>query len=250
VNFDTDEQYRESVVAEVVEAESGWILRDTDGWSILCPNEECTTTPKAGERVLFYGKGVGFEVRGIVVNGRVYRYQTAAEADAADSAWRADRLKRLEKELEATRAERDARVAALPKVFRERVERFQRARPDWRRDHEPYELFCCEEAVKIANYARGLTFMNLNVHVDARTQEKWTLDRFYKDTELQKAVLGKTLEDHSGNTFGAACNLAQIFLDRPEFVVKQHGALCPLVGCEEYGCWAAVEGKNNGKEVQ
>lgn len=49
--------------------------------------------------------------------------------------------------------------------------------------------------------------------------------------------------EHSGNTFGAACKLAHCFVAEPHLISKMHGALCPLVGCEEYGCWSTVAGK-------
>jgi hypothetical protein len=39
-----------------------------------------------------------------------------------------------------------------------------------------------------------------------------------------------------------AVALARFAMQSPELVPAAHGALCPLVGCKDYGCWAAHEG--------
>lgn len=39
-----------------------------------------------------------------------------------------------------------------------------------------------------------------------------------------------------GNTFGFACVLARHYITNPENVYREHGALTPLVSCQEYGC--------------
>lgn len=43
-------------------------------------------------------------------------------------------------------------------------------------------------------------------------------------------------DGHSGNTFGCAARLAYHYLTEQENIVREHGALVPLVGCEKYGC--------------
>lgn len=231
MSWHMDEQYEEHLISEVTDGHNGWELKFDGCWVIICPSDLCAVRPKVGQRVRLFGRGIGFDVRGIVVDGRVYRYRTEAEADAEHERLREERLHRLEAELEEGRAERDAKVAAMPKLFRDRIERFQRTKPDWRRDHEAYEIFCCQEAVKIA------------VHLLAKPAEDpfVAAERFARSEELQKEVLGNTLQEHSGNTFSAACKLALVFVTKPENVVRQHGALCGMVGCEEYGCWAAYK---------
>ena len=57
---------------------------------------------------------------------------------------------------------------------------------------------------------------------------------------LQKEVIPNLGEGHSGKSFGAAMFLASMFLQRPALIAKAHGALCPLVGCDDYGCYATV----------
>jgi hypothetical protein len=123
---------------------------------------------------------------------------------------------------EAKREAFEARVALLPEAFQRRIAYFLAGVPRWGADHGGYELFCCEEAVKIIGACKT------SAEVSA----------FAKDDARQSAVLGDTLTEHSGNTFGAACMLAQASLQGVE-LWKVHGALCPLVGCEGYGCYAS-----------
>lgn len=67
----------------------------------------------------------------------------------------------------------------------------------------------------------------------------------YADWGQQKKFVPGLSEDHSGNTFGAACNLAILSLAQngSELVERQHAALCPLVGCRVAGCYSTVASK-------
>lgn len=47
-----------------------------DGWSFFVPTDLCQTIPTVGEKILLYGKGFGYGVRGIVIGGRTYKYLT------------------------------------------------------------------------------------------------------------------------------------------------------------------------------
>lgn len=226
---DNDRPWGTETITGVRDDEGGWVvLMDSTG--IFVPNDLCKQRPEPGERASFYGKGFGYEVRGIVINGRVYRYRTEAEAKQDHERWVEDQNAKRQAELNADRLDRDRRIASLPPEFRARIERFQSRRPDWRRDHEPYELFVCEEAVKIAAWASSRMLL---------TPARTSLEMFRDDRELQEKVLGASYHEHSGNTFSAALGLAAVYLQHPELVPRAHGALCPLVGCQDYGCWAA-----------
>ncbi len=230
MSHDLDQQF-EAYRLESVDATmdpAGWHLRFDGSVGVWCPASQCTETPKPGETVRLYGKGLGYAVRGIIIEGRVYRYLTEAQEKAAHAQWVLDQERQRQEKLDRELPDRDARRAALPEPFRLRVEGFIAARPNFRRDHEGYELFVCEEAAKMAAHFAG--------DIDGLT-------RFVRaDLEAQKAsVPGLKYGEHSGNTWGAACNLARLFLKHPNLVPAQHGALCPLVGCREYGCFAARE---------
>lgn len=116
------------------------------------------------------------------------------------------------------------RVAKLPEPFQRRFERFQ-PKENWNRDFLSYELFCLEEAVKIAD---GVTHSGLSwddwrdlEHGEKMTvEEDWGID-----------------DGHSGNTHAFAVQMA-FFLtkDDRDSMILNHGGIAMLVGCDEFGC--------------
>lgn len=185
-----------------------------------------------GDTVRLFGRGLGYSVRGmgLVRNGVLValgEYRTAAEEEAAflieqakskakkQAAWDADLPKTL------------ARIERMPLLFQDRIKRFM-LNPAWGPEFGPYEMFVCEEAIKIATVASKVG------------ESKKFIDKFSKaNVETQKLLVPLEYEEHSGNTFGAAVMLARIAIKHPLLVAHAHGALCPLVGCEDYGCYAA-----------
>ena len=79
----------------------------------------------------------------------IYRYRTREQQEEQDRAWVDENVAKKKAKWEDKRDETAARIAALPEPFRERIEFFMR-QPDWGWDFGFYELFCCEEAAKIA----------------------------------------------------------------------------------------------------
>lgn len=203
---------------------NGWNVA-MDGCGIWVPGDACTVAPAVGERLAMYCKGLGSNVRGLVIGDRVYRYMTEAEADAAHRAEVVKAKAKRDAEWLAGEAEYMRKVALLPEPFQKRIRYFLSGVPRWGADHGAYELFCCQEAVKILGACKTVA----------------AVKAFYDDHDMQKAVLGDTLEEHSGNTFGAACLLARASIEGIE-VWQMHGALCPLVGCDAYGCYASRGG--------
>jgi hypothetical protein len=201
----------------------GWTLV-TEVGSLFCPNSEgVAEPPKPGERARFYGQGVGYSVRGVVVNDRVYHYLSATDAEAARDAALKQEAAARRRTFDEARAEFDASVAALPEPFRLRITRFLE-RSAWGPEFGAYELFVCTEAVKIAQTLKS----------PEAVAEFHTLSNVE-----QRRRVPDLADSHSGNTFGAACSLARQYLSNPEWVPQHHGALCGLVGCKSYGCWAA-----------
>jgi hypothetical protein len=218
---DHDQQFEESVIDAVREHLDGYELTH-DGWTLSCPKVEGLPAPRVGETLRSYGRGIGYTVRGIVVSGWVYRYLTEAEENERHAAQCREQEAKREQELVTNLAATDQRIAALPALFQERIAKFQRdGGHDFRRDYEGYELFCCEQAVAIADA------LHTGEAIVAFHAASW---------KEQKRLVPALSSDHSGNTFGTACLLARTYVERPEFVPKLHGALTPLVGCEAYGC--------------
>lgn len=211
-----DNQYEEVKIKSV---EKSSFTRQ-DGWSFFVP-EDSPVQPNVEMVARFYGKGIGYTVRGLFLGGKKVFYKTERQQKIDfDKSIEDDKIKK-QQELDKNKPKLDERYNKLPNVFQKRLNKFRNANPNFRRDYEPYELFCCEQAIIFATHFK--------------TTE--ALMRWEKlSWEQQKEELPKLSNDHSGNTFGMSCRLAHWYLSKPEMVIKEHGALTTLVGCNEYGC--------------
>lgn len=215
---ETDRTAENYTIKEIHENEDSWSISTKEGGGFVI-KKKWGLEPKVGDIVTLYTQGFSF-IRGIDLNGQQLFYKTDAQLEA-------HRIKenyRIEKEKEERFAENkekmDAQYDALPEVFRKRIDRFRSNNPDFRKDYEDYELFCCEQAVLIAE--------------TLKTPEK--VKEFSKmDWDSQMKHIPDLDDGHSGNTFGCAINLAYQYLNDADLVSKMHGALAPLVGSEKYG---------------
>ena len=216
-----DTEYQDHTITSIDETwDTGWAVTMDTGWTIIVQNEGIE--PHVGDAIRLYGPGWGRIVRGIDINGRTVRYLSADEQKGENQRQILERQRRDEAEYSRKSERFEAEIAALPEPFQVRIRRFQHARPvAFNVEHLGYELFTCQEAVKIADHCK--TVEGIQAFRDLP----------YED---QRAVIS---DQHSGNTFGAACGLARLYLTQPDVLWQQHGALCPLVGCKEYGCYAA-----------
>jgi hypothetical protein len=112
----------------------GFVYEATDG-----------VAPQVGEVVRIYNGVAPGSVRGLIVGGRVYNYQTRAEAEVEHAAWREE----CDAEARKRFPEYDRRYAALPEAFRRRLDHFRRL-PRFRLTLEGIELGACESAVRLA----------------------------------------------------------------------------------------------------
>lgn len=173
----------------------------------------------------FFGKGIGHTIRGLVVNGRVIYYRTEEEeAERVNLLLEEEDNKKKHQFETEGKAKLDAAYTKLPKEFKERLDLFRKNNLDFRWKYESYEMFVCEEAVKIVT--------SLNNASNVREFKELS-------NEKQLAWVPSLSDGHSGNTLDAACFLALLYIEHPELVSRSHGALCPLVGCKGYGCYAA-----------
>ena len=196
-----DTDYEDATITEVCPEGDGWSIGFGSA-SFFCPGTS-PIAPAAGMTARFYPGGIGRgTVRGLFLNGERVFYRTAAAQKAHEEQQQKLKDAASRAQWQEGLADYDRRVSALPKAFQERIAAFRAHNPDWGWRFGGYELFCCEQAALI--------------------------------------LVGETPGDgHSGNTLGTARSLATCFLKSPDVVVKMHGAMCPLVGCEDYGCYAA-----------
>lgn len=206
-----------------------------DFWNISMVGAGCFSipmehgvAPKVGDEILLYGRGFGYPIRGVDLlrDGEtipVY-YRTEEQEAERHKQEVQEKNERQKQEFENKRSEYDAQYDALPDCFKDRIDRFRAHNEDFRWKFEPYELFCCTEAVKLIRV----------------TEEKDSWDQF-KEMDSFSDALEEYCPDldygeHSGNTMGCTIGLAKMYFEDPAYIVWAHGAMTPLVGCEEYGC--------------
>ena len=241
-----DAQYSDQTVKTVSQrwtaGDDGCVVDFVDGTTLIVRNEHGLRLPEVGDKLRLFGRGLGYVVRGIGLMdpsvrpwklAGLYRYETAEEEEAAHLASVEESNKKKQAEWAEKAGETARRVADMPEPFRARFEFFMR-RPEWGWNFGSYELFCCEEAIKIAKVLEGRNAIAAFAALSVARQKEAVPDLAY--------------EEHSGNTFGAACKLAHCYVEKPELIPKMHGALCPLVGCETYGCWSTVASKEKSEE--
>jgi len=185
-----------------------------------------------GDVLRIYGRLFGV-VRGIALVERgavtaVFRYLTKEQAEAKHLQEVAEMKSERKRRWEEKKHDVARRVALMPGPFQRRFEFFMR-RLEWGPEFGAYEVFCMEEAVKISRICKTAERVREFAQADHAAQKA--------AAEAASVALG---DGHSGNTFAAACHLAHAYIARPELLSMIHGALCPLVGCVEYGCYAST----------
>jgi hypothetical protein len=225
-----DDQFEDVVIDEARPVESGgWDLRFVGGMGFYL-SAEYGATPKAGGLVRLYGRGFGYPVRGLALNGHVLYYETEQQYRDRSMANQLAREVEQKAQADVNKPEADARVAALPDCFRQRIERFRRNNPDFYWKFERYEMSACVDAVRIADALRD------------KPDPIEALNDFHAlPWERQKAAVPDLDDGHSGNTFGMACRLAHHYLTDPRLVFAEHAAISALVGCEDAGCLPATD---------
>lgn len=225
-----DNEYEELTIKKVETSERGYTITPSDGWCFGGITKDMVRIagapePREGMKIRFYPRGIGTTVRGVMLEGVMLYYRDhAAQQRKHDLESAAENMRR-EAELASSQVARDTDRAKLPENFRRRLDGFEQRNPNWRRDFEPYEMSCCVDAVKIADALKTPDA------VAAFGKLPWK--------EQNEAVPG-LFDGHSGNSFGKAVRLAWLHLRYPGLVEREHGAMCPLVGCKDYGCPQAI----------
>jgi len=140
-HWERDQQFETYKVKGARPCDRGWELSLEDGGCILCTNERCQREPQQGETARFYGKGFGYRVRGIVIEGRVYRYQTPAE-DEVEFKAQCDQWQRERDEATEKHKAEIAQGKHMPVPFQLKAS----GRADWERglanNSDPYGRCC------------------------------------------------------------------------------------------------------------
>ena len=209
---ENDSHFYEETLEKVEDAKDGMLAITVHGGTTWIPKNDFE--PKAGMKVRIYGRGFGYPIRGVFIDGHKFTYMTIEEEDVAHKKWVEDLHSKKKQEYEKNKANIEKRFEALPEAFKKRIQRFRDKNPEFIWDEEPYEMFCCEQAVVIANALKA------SPH-DIKAKTNAEIEMFYKGlfTEFmkssydsQRARVPKLDDGHSGNTFSGACNLAYNYL--------------------------------------
>ncbi len=237
----TDDEYEDFTITAVTESGDWYDLR-FDGMGIGMAkaydgHSPHGIVPKVGDTLREYGKGLGYPVRGMAINGTIVFWHSPAEKEALNQEWLEQRHAEKLAEFEKNKGKLDAEYDALPAVFKQRIDRFRHNNPDFRWEYESYELFCCTEAMKLVRHLGTLEAMERYAALARSETFSANRPKWDAEWEEQKAIdrAADLSDGHSGNTHGCAVSLAFWFLKQPQAVAQMHGALAPLVGSWEYG---------------
>jgi hypothetical protein len=202
-------------IYSVSEGDDAFSVRAENGTGFIIEKKLVNECPKVGDKVSLYLVN-GSIIRGMSLNGVLLFYKSDLQLEQERQEWLTNYKKEKQEKFEENKYQMDSDYESLPPVFKQRIDRFRKHNPDFRVDYEAYELFCCKEAVKIADACK--TTENIEEFKKGLTGLVPNLDK-----------------GHSGNTFDMACGLARLYIESPEFVTSAMGSLAPLVGSKEYG---------------
>lgn len=211
-----DDEYEEDRVAEVEPRPGGYAIRRSDGgWLSF---DDGPIIPEVGMTARFYGRGFGYVVRGLTIDGYTFYYRTAEQDRERHEAEVAKRNQERAAEYARTKGEMAERLSVYPDVFRRRIHRFLANSPTaW--EHQAYEMMVCDAALLI-----------IDTYPDAPSHRRW-VDNAYEPSIPESFEMGL-----SGNQWDMARRLASWwFVDR-ENIYRDHAAISLLVGCEAAGC--------------
>jgi hypothetical protein len=227
-----DTEFEEHVITKVEDFGDGWGIHQ--GSCVLCI-PKYNAMPKVGDVARFYGRGFGFPVRGVDVNGVEVYYRTAAEDAAKRELEQAARDMRQKAEYAASRDSYTAKINALPGPCQQRLFQFRDRNSDFGWKFEGYELTCSEIAARIAAACERR---------DSGDVKEW-FERFRElDYKSQVSICGPD-DGWSGNMFSFATRQAWLLVTNPQLVPQDHGALCVLVGCDGFKACDSYWGKHN-----
>ncbi len=211
---------KQTKVKKVTESDNGWDISTEDSSGFFFSNS-WGVIPVVGDLITVQIVQ-GSTIRGVILNGKQIFYKTDEDLDREHKEWCEKYEKEKQERFEKEKSQLDIDYVNLPVVFKQRIDKFRNSNPRFRVDYESYEMFCCKEAIKIAN---GL--IELRISVKEFQDMSW---------DEQKENVPDLDEGHSGNAFGMSCRLAHWYMTETENLVLEHGALTPLVGCKDYGC--------------
>jgi len=200
--------------------------------AFTCPNPLGLPAPQKGDTLYLWDDGVGTRVRGCATDNHIYFYRMTEEDE---------RTIQKKAEFKEGLVEFMGEIRKLPPSFQDRFQGFMNRNPNWGWEFGPYELHVCKTACEAIGYV--LNELGQNPSTEDANE---ALRQLYQLSYDQQLAILPSIEGANGNRANMAFRLASIYFISPDIIPKAHGALCPLVGCEKYGCWASTQ--KNGEE--
>lgn len=75
---ENDKEYEDQKIDSVGVGNDGSYTITCDGWSLWC-GEDCPVKPEAGQAARMYGRGIGYAIRGLFIDGVKVWYRSDAE---------------------------------------------------------------------------------------------------------------------------------------------------------------------------
>jgi hypothetical protein len=213
-----------SVIKNIEEVHDRYYVTTTNGSSFAGIMKPASIVPEVGQKISLYLHR-GSSVRGVDLDGKELFFKTDEELEVERQeaieqieAEEAENKIKFDAELANPNSDFNKRLAALPKVFRQRFRRFFRLGDGFWAEAW-YELVACETAIKIAYACKSLRGIR----------------KFKEMSYGEQTQMIPTIDDGlSGNQFGFACAVAGVYLRNPKLVIRVRGALSPLVGSKPY----------------
>ena len=191
------------IITEITKKKDGFSIMMGSMGFFLKKENIGKAVPKMGDTLVLHTYA-GSSIRGVDLNGKVLYYFSDDELEEQHRILKEKMKKENEERFKKEKSQMDADYEALPEYFQKRIDRFRTNNPDFRIEHESYELFCCKEAVKIANVYK----------TPEKVEELKAMN--YEDI-LEIA----DIEDgHTYNTINGAMALAYHYLKDPANVEK------------------------------
>lgn len=189
---DQDQEYKDYLITHVRDYGDQWELEVDNGWQFLVDKIE-GHTPEVSHAIRFYGKGVGYAVRGVDIDYVTYYYRTPKQQEEAHQKYLAERDVESKASYSKNKDKYQEQYNSLPDILKKRIDRLITEKPDDRHYWEPYELFILTEATKIFNALKVPD----------------VIEKFYDlSFDIQKKEVPDLDDGHSGYTFGCATRLA------------------------------------------
>lgn len=218
---------------------AGWEVTTDDyhSFGVTFPDFSDMEPPQVGDRMRVWLVQWSI-ITGIALRGRVIRFKTYDEHYAEVKArTREKEIAEEEAWKSGGKEEFTERLQALPIDFQRRIQKYMVANPEWGWRFGRYEMFVCEQAVKMALGAKEIVDEDGTLLGQARmfweqkiaegaAEEVPPTDalavltwwralgsaEFGYDTERMDELIGYARNEHSANTFRAAFQLAVIWL--------------------------------------